>query len=208
MAKKKDIKKRANNVISQKKSFRDSGTAPKPGRPSLLKPKIAELIISLVRAGNYIEVAVGAAGISKETFYSWGRQAKEDQYRGYRTKYTQFLDAIEQASAEATARDMALIAEAAERDWRAAAWRLERRLPKVYGKQLQLAGPENQPINFGGAFDTQKLEQALMEDPDLAERIKDLFRKSAYSGNSDFSVGAGVETMHITADEALEEISE
>jgi len=41
---------------------------------------------------------------------------------------------VEQSRAEAEVRDVSIIAQAVSHDWRAAAWRLERRNPKRYGK--------------------------------------------------------------------------
>jgi hypothetical protein len=48
--------------------------------------------------------------------------------------YRQFADAVDQAMAESEARDLAVILKAAEKNWTAAAWRLERRFPDRYGR--------------------------------------------------------------------------
>jgi hypothetical protein len=50
----------------------------------------------------------------------------------------EFSDAVERAVAEAEARDVALIARAAEKNWQAAAWRLERRAPARWGRREQI----------------------------------------------------------------------
>jgi hypothetical protein len=70
--------------------------------------------------------------------HRWIRLGKA-QKRG---RYKRFFEAIEKAQAEAEARDVALIAKAATTDWRAAAWRLERRLPRKYGPRVRLAVQE------------------------------------------------------------------
>ncbi len=59
-----------------------------------------------------------------------------DQQRG---RYRKFLNQVEKAQAEAESRDVALIAKAASEDWRAAAWRLERKAPRRYAARVQLA---------------------------------------------------------------------
>src|SRR2546421_7144862 len=59
-----------------------------------------------------------------------------DQRRG---RYRKFLSQVEKTEAEAESRDLLLIAKAASDDWRAAAWRLERRWPRRFGPQVQLS---------------------------------------------------------------------
>ena len=50
-----------------------------------------------------------------------------------------FLTSVEKAQAESESRDVALVARAAADDWRAAAWRLERKSPRRYGPRVQIA---------------------------------------------------------------------
>jgi hypothetical protein len=59
-----------------------------------------------------------------------------DQRRG---RYQKFLNQVEKAQAESESRDVALLAKAASEDWRAAAWRLERKAPRRYGPRVQQA---------------------------------------------------------------------
>jgi transposase len=104
----------------------------KAGRPTKLTPALQEKIVMVIRGGNYIETAAAYAGISKQTLYNWlrrGARQKSGQYR-------EFALAVEQALAEAEMRDLALIEQAArDGKWQAAAWRLERRFPKRWGRQ-------------------------------------------------------------------------
>src|SRR5947209_796930 len=104
------------------------------GRPKL-DPVLTQRIVDLVRAGNYAETAATTVGIHSTTFYRWLKRGK-DQKRG---RYRKFLNAVEKAQSEAEARDVALIAKAAVEDWRAAAWRLERKSPRRYGPRVQAA---------------------------------------------------------------------
>ena len=103
-------------------------------RPKL-DPAVTQRIVDLIRAGNYLEVAATAAGIHKSTLYRWLRYGR-NQVRG---RYRRFLVAVEKAQAESEARDVALIAKAAATDWRAAAWRLEKKLPRRYGPRVQIS---------------------------------------------------------------------
>src|SRR5207245_4264065 len=90
------------------------------------------VICDAIRAGVRPEVAAVYNGIGARTYYRWmqlGRAADAEPV------YVGFVEAVELALAEWEARDVLLIGEAAKDDWHAAAWRLERRLPKVYGKR-------------------------------------------------------------------------
>ena len=74
-------------------------------------------------------------GIHPTTLHRWLR-AGRNQKRG---RYRKFCTAVERAQAEAESRDVALIAKAATEDWKAAAWRLERKAPRRYGPRVQVA---------------------------------------------------------------------
>ena len=91
--------------------------------------------MDLLRAGNYLEVAATAVGIHRSTLHRWMRLGR-GQVRG---RYRRFLTAVERAQAEAESRDVALIAKAASDDWRAAAWRLERKQPRRYGPRVAVS---------------------------------------------------------------------
>jgi hypothetical protein len=103
------------------------------GRPKL-DPLVTQRVCDLIRAENYLEGAATAAGIHRTTLYRWMRHGR-DQKRG---RYRKFLNQVERAQAESESRDVALVAKAASEDWRAAAWRLERKAPRRYGPRVQL----------------------------------------------------------------------
>ena len=108
-------------------------------RRTVSRPKLDEVttqkICDLLRAGNYLDTAATAAGVHKTTLHRWLRLGRE-QKRG---RYKKFVEAVEKAQGEAEARDVALIAKQAPTDWRAAAWRLERRAPRRYGQRVQIS---------------------------------------------------------------------
>ena len=103
-------------------------------RPKL-DPLLAQRIVDLIRAGNYLEVAATAAGIHRSTLHRWLHHGR-DQQRG---RFRRFLTSVEKAQAEAESRDVALIAKAAVTDWKAAAWRLERKNPRKYGARVAVS---------------------------------------------------------------------
>lgn len=98
------------------------------GRPSQYTPEIHARVVQFVRSGCYLETAAAAAGIHRHVLHDWLRYGAAG-----RTPYAAFLADIEEAQAKAEIHDLALIAAAAKTDWRAAAWRLEKRFQDRYG---------------------------------------------------------------------------
>lgn len=112
----------------------------KGGRPTKLNPELQEKICQAIRAGNYIETAAAYAGVNKSTLYDWlkrGGRAKSG-------KYKEFSNAVEKALAEAEVRDVFIIGKAAEENWQAAAWRLERKFPERWGRKERLRSEEQE----------------------------------------------------------------
>lgn len=118
----------------------------KGGRPTKLDERTQEKIISAIKAGNYIETAAAYAGISKNTLYEWLKRGEREKQRVEKSNkakikkseeiYVIFTDAVEKALAEAEMRDVLIIGKAAEKEWQAAAWRLERKFPDRWGKRV------------------------------------------------------------------------
>ncbi len=100
-------------------------------RPTKFDDKIAAQILQAVRVGCYIETAAAYAGISKQTLYNWlkiGARRRTGPLHDFHT-------AFERVLAQAEMRDLALISKAAEEQWQAAAWRLERKFPDRWGRR-------------------------------------------------------------------------
>jgi len=125
------------------------------GRPPKLNDETHEIIIMALRAGNYLEVAAAHAGVHRETVFAWLRKGKE-QSSGI---YHNFHHAVTRARAAAEIRDVANLAKAGSEDWRASAWRLERKHPDRWGKQdkLELSGPDGEPITTQARIDPRSL---------------------------------------------------
>lgn len=101
---------------------------PRPDRPT---PEIQAKIVQALRAGNYLETAAAYAGIRKQEVLDWRRRGEREESGPYH----EFALAVEQALAAAEVRDVAIVAKAAEENWQAAAWRLERMFPERWGRQ-------------------------------------------------------------------------
>lgn len=140
------------------------------GRPDKLTEERARKIVNLIASGSYVETAAAACGVSKNTLYDWLKRGA----RAPHGKFKKFADDVAEAAAKAEARDVLVIDRAAsghdvvrttrkiekgivveetttttrEFDWRAAAWRLERKFPKRWGliERIEHSGPDGGPI--------------------------------------------------------------
>lgn len=134
----------------------------KRGRPSKLTPLVQAEICQAIQAGNYIEPSAMRAGIDKTTLYNWLRKAGKEvervakgEAKGRNVRvtakmqpYVDFLHAVKKAEAEAEARDVAIIAKAALKQWQAAAWRLERKHYERWGRRqaIEHKGGDGKPV--------------------------------------------------------------
>lgn len=109
-------------------------------RPTKYTPQTVKKITDALRMGATYELACGYAGISFETFSQW------------REKKPEFLEAVKEAEGAAAVGWLAKIEKAAnDGEWQAAAWKLERRYPEMYGRKVNdnrntHSGPGGGPI--------------------------------------------------------------
>lgn len=102
--------------------------------------------IHATRLGASRVAACRYAGLAPSTVFAWmarGRRARSG-------KFLEFLERVREADGHAELHLLAQIQTAAKRDWRAAAWMLERKFPKRWGKREHLthAGDRDQPVVF------------------------------------------------------------
>lgn len=106
-------------------------------RPSAITPEQREEIYEAIRAGVPPETAAGRIGVARRSLYDWLARGRED---GSREPYRSFTAEVDKALAGWETRDILLIGKAAETQWQAAAWRLERRKPQEYGRRTRVEG--------------------------------------------------------------------
>ena len=161
-------------------------------RPTKLTPELQDEIIKVIRSGNYIETACAYVGINKSTFYDWlkrGAREKDRIAKNPRAKvrksekpFVDFSNAIEKALAHAEIRDVAIIGKAAEENWQAAAWRLERKFPDRWGRKdkysLEHSGKDGGPIETSH---TEELDLSNLTDKEL-EQLEKIIAKSTVTG--------------------------
>jgi hypothetical protein len=138
-----------------------------------------ELMVSLCKTlsiGVDVNTACLREGISRATYYVWRQRGLGGEGHEPEEPYAQFVEAVDKAIANAEARMLANVVKAADSDWRAAAWFLERRNREVYGstQKVELSGTD------GGAIKTQTTHRVLT--PGDADEIR---RKILFGENEE-----------------------
>lgn len=116
------------------------------GRPTKFTPDTQNKLVQAIQMGATYEHAAAYAGISYNTFNEWMKKG-EDAKSG---EFLEFSEAIKEAEGRAVIGWLAKIEKAAnDGTWQAAAWKLERRYPSVYGKTVQEhTGKDGQAIRI------------------------------------------------------------
>lgn len=89
----------------------------------------------MLRAGNYANTVCAALGIAEQTWYRWLKEAGEPKATAVKQE---FSEAIKRATAEAEVAYVNVIQEAREKNWQAAGWWLERKMPEKWGRRDKL----------------------------------------------------------------------
>jgi hypothetical protein len=137
------------------------------GRPTKLTKELTEEIAKYLRAGNYIETTAALVGINRDSIYEWLKRGAAEQERLMKNPrarirkreqiFVEFSDTVKKAQAQSEAMLVGLVGKAAEKNWTAAAWRLERKFPDKWGR-------------------TERNVATAQDDPlkDIAKQIEDL----------------------------------
>lgn len=118
--------------------------AARKGPAPLCTPDVVARICAAIRAGATHEAAAGAAGIARKTLQTWKARGEAGE-----EPYAAFSEGLARAHEEGQVRLVAIIANAAVTDWKAAAWILERRHRDDFGKY----GPDGPPRATEGVSD-------------------------------------------------------
>lgn len=114
-------------------------------RRTKLEPDVQEKVVEAVKQGATFELAALYAGISYSTFNNWMKRGRSESERLEKPRakpkekehvFLQFLEAVKTAEGAAAFGWLKKIEDASKDQWQAAAWKLERRYPKEYGKQI------------------------------------------------------------------------
>ena len=120
-------------------------SAKKPGRPTLLNPTRQATLLNAIEEGLPLKEAAEIAGISYDTLNHWTKRGESESAP---PEFRQFCQLLRRSQALAMQVNVSAIREAAKRDWRAAAWILERRFPADFARQQQIehSGPRGKPL--------------------------------------------------------------
>mgnify|MGYP006297104773 CR=1 FL=1 len=110
-------------------------------RPLKLTPDVVKRFVNAMRLGAPFDLSCRYAQVHRATAYKWLKQAEADVAAGLdadASVYVQFAEAVELAEGEMLVANLAVLEKAAARDWKAAAWRLERRFPQQFGRKVDV----------------------------------------------------------------------
>ena len=120
---------------------------PTDGRPSLLNDSDkVHVLLASIRDGNYRETAIRQAGIAKQTFYNWLKQAEHGNDAAMR-----FVDALEKAEADAESETVRNVRNASKlpQFWAAGMTWLERKSPDKWGRRQDDASVPKVVVQIG-----------------------------------------------------------
>lgn len=109
--------------------------AKKPGRPTLLNPTRQAALLEAIEQGMPLKHAAAVAGMSYDTLNAWQKRGENESAP---PEFRQFCQLLRHSQAVAMQVHLSSICDSAKRDWRAAAWMLERRFPEDFARQQQL----------------------------------------------------------------------
>lgn len=129
--------------------FKRASTVNKTGRDTKLTPELTDKMCEYLLKGVYMETAAALCGICRNTFLNWLKRGSRDE-EGI---YYDFKLKAEAAMAQAELSDVTAIDDAVkDGDWKASAWRLERKAPKRWGKRevLKVESDNDKNSSFDG----------------------------------------------------------
>lgn len=128
----------------------DVGRPPKYNDPQILK-----VLFDTLHEGASIQAACDLAGIDKSNITKWCRYARSGD-----EKYIPFLNGYKKARAGLESALVKNIRTAANTQWQAAAWMLERLKPKRYGRKNNISF-NGDAIVRSGAINPEQFVQML-----------------------------------------------
>lgn len=142
---------------------RKGGPQPGSGRPTKFDEEVASRVVLMVRAGNYLETAASASGVSPSTLREWLRTGR----RAGKGKLFDFAERVDKALAESEAMDVNKMLQHGQKDWRALAWRLERRFPDRWREvsESRQTGKDGGPIEVEAKMEVTKYKYLAPKNP-------------------------------------------
>jgi hypothetical protein len=117
-------------------------------------PELVKQLLTYIEAGNYIQTACNAVGVTTTTYRDWLK------------RYPDFAESVHTAEAIAIARNVTIIQVAAKTSWQASAWWLERKFYNEWGRKTQVGGIDDNPIaikSLGKEYEQKSNEDLIKE---------------------------------------------
>ncbi len=142
-------------------------------QPTRLSPKVQETICEAIEAGTTLEIAARAARIGPRTLDEWLHHGRNELRENPDAEgpCADFVRAVTVASATFEKDTLAMIQDAAPKNWTAAAWLLERKFPERYAKvdRLRVSGDEtnDKPVQIS---EQERKDRLLEKLAKIAEK--------------------------------------
>ena len=118
---------------------------PETNNKTILTDELIERLSDALLLGLYMEQAAHLCGIGESTFHEWVKKGKENAAEF--PQCAKLAESVRVAISKCESRDLRQLEINSTGkfrkgetfgDWRAAAWRLERRFPKRWGKKIEV----------------------------------------------------------------------
>ena len=109
-------------------------------RPTKYNEDRHNRIVEALRGGNTRRAAAWAGGIDQDTFLQWLR------------RFPNFADDVKAAEADAELAMVERVRTAANDQWQAAAWWLERKMKRDWSNRQEITGEEGAPVRIAVRF--------------------------------------------------------
>jgi hypothetical protein len=142
-------------------------------QPRLLTPEVQKVIFEAIEAGAKLEIAAKAARIGARTLDEWLHHGRKELQENPDAEgpCANFVRDATAASAKFETDCLSIIQDAAEKNWTAAAWLLERKFPERYAKvdRLRVSGDEtnDKPVKIS---DEERKNRLLEKLAAIAEK--------------------------------------
>lgn len=135
------------------------------GGSTILTPELANSIIADISTRKVFDNQIAIAnGVSPKTLYTWLKRGLEENAK---EPYKTFAERYVKEHIEEEGRALEIIYLAAKKDWKAAAWYLEKKYPRRYGGAVPAMGPVE-------SIDVQQiLEENTNQKQNLIDLLKD-----------------------------------
>ena len=104
------------------------------GMKTKLNHDLIKQIAKMVELGTPATYVAQAVDVDRTTWYKWLQRGEKDK-SGI---YFDLFNAVKKAEGRAIQRNVSIIQKAAINNWQAAAWWLERRYPKEFGRKEKM----------------------------------------------------------------------